>query len=83
MAPIDWLQYIASYGDLIEAFGLDEAAGRRHYEQSGRAEGRIPDTFNERQYVAKNPDLQAAFGTDARAATIHYITTGYYEKRTD
>jgi hypothetical protein len=83
MAPSDWLQYIASYGDLIQAFGLDEAAGRQHYEQAGRAEGRVPDTFNERRYIAKYPDLRASFGSNTRAATVHYITNGYYEGRTD
>ena len=30
----DGLQYIASYPDLIEAFGADAAAGRQHYLQS-------------------------------------------------
>ena len=69
-AAIDGLQYIASYPDLIRAFGPNPAAGQAHYEHYGRAEGRRPDTFDERQYLAGYPDLRAAFGADGTAATI-------------
>ena len=82
-AATDWLQYIASYPDLIRAFGADPAAGERHYQLYGRTEGRSLDLFNESQYLANYADLRAAFGTDLQAATVHYITYGYYEGRTD
>ena len=82
-AATDWLQYIASYPDLIDAFGADSAAGEQHYQLYGRTEGRALDLFNKRQYLANYADLRAAFGTDLQAATIHYITYGYYEGRTD
>ncbi|MGD9507770.1 MAG: sulfatase-like hydrolase/transferase [Geminicoccaceae bacterium] len=82
-AAIDGLQYIASYPDLIRAFGADPVAGQAHYERYGRAEGRSPDSFDERQYLASYADLRAAFGTDGRAATIHYIQRGFTEGRTD
>lgn len=78
----DWLQYIASYGDLIQAFGANPAAGEQHYLAYGRAEGRQLDIFDENQYLANYPDLQAAFGTDGEAATIHFINYGYNEGRT-
>jgi hypothetical protein len=82
-SSFDGLQYIASYGDLIRAFGANEPAGRQHYEQVGQAEGRNADTFDENQYLANYPDLQGAFGNDAEAATVHYIQHGFAEGRTD
>ena len=81
-AAADWLQYIASYGDLIQAFGADAAAGERHYLQFGHAEGRLLDGFDEARYLASYSDLQAAFGTDTNAATLHFIQYGYREGRT-
>ena len=81
--PFSGLDYIASHGDLIAAFGADAVAGKRHYVLAGHAEGRSADAFDEVQYVANYPDLQAAFGTDYAAATRHYITNGYAEGRTD
>ena len=78
----DWLQYIASYGDLIRAFGANSTAGEQHYLMYGRAEGRQLDSFDENQYLANYPDLQAAFGNDGEAATIHFISYGYAEGRT-
>ena len=43
----DWLQYIASYGDLIQAFGANPVAGEQHYLTYGRDEGRQLDIFDE------------------------------------
>ena len=80
---IDGLQYIASYPDLIRSLGANEAAGRQHYVQHGRAEGRSPDRFSEARYLAKYPDLRAVYGNDGRAATIYYIQYGFAEGRTD
>jgi hypothetical protein len=45
----DSLQYIASNEDLIEAIGVDEAAGAAHYRDFGQAEGRPIDDFDEQQ----------------------------------
>jgi hypothetical protein len=83
LSVYDGLEYIASYGDLIRAFGANAAAGIQHYQLSGQAEGRILDRFNVRQYLAKYPDLEAAFGTNYLAAITHFITNGYYEGRSD
>jgi hypothetical protein len=81
----DPLVYVASNPDLIAAFGTDEKAAERHWEEIGRAEGRPTDEFDPLEYVASNPDLIAAFGgaeDPAEAATIHYIRTGFAEGRT-
>ena len=43
----DGLQYIASYGDLIQAFGTNADAGEQHYLRFGRAERRQSDDFDE------------------------------------
>ena len=80
---IDGLQYIASYPDLIKAFGANVAAGQQHYLQFGQHEGRQIDTFDEKQYLANYSDLVAAFGSDGNAATVHYVGNGYFEGRTD
>jgi serralysin len=85
----DSLQYGASNEDLIEAIGVDEAAGAAHYRNFGAAEGRPIDDFDEVQYLENYPDLREAFGDDVEddavtdAATIHYIECGYAEGRTD
>jgi VCBS repeat-containing protein len=77
----DGLQYIASYSDLIQAFGADPTAGAQHYLAFGEAEGRKADAFNTPGYLARYPDLQAAFGDDGDAATAHYIQFGFFEGR--
>jgi hypothetical protein len=79
----DGLQYIATHEDLILRFGANEAAGLRHWQRHGQAQGREADDFDEEQYLANYPDLQAAFGDDTDAATRHYIRTGYFEGRVD
>ena len=79
----DPLQYIASYEDLIRAFGTDTAAATQHYITQGQFEGRRPDLFDQEQYLRNYADLQGAFGTDGNAATLHYITNGFSEGRTD
>jgi hypothetical protein len=76
------LAYIASYEDLIAAFGANDSAGAAHFIESGRFEGRTV-SFNPYQYLANYADLQAAFGFNTEAATLHYITAGYYEGRND
>ena len=83
MVSFDGLQYIASYGDLINALGADEHAGARHFIMQGSTEGRARDQFDAAQYLANYDDLRAAFGTDEEAATRHFITNGFHEGRTD
>lgn len=87
-APQPWdygpfgLEYIASYTDLMNAFGTNGTAGEAHYWQTGQFEGRTV-SFDPVQYLANYADLQAAFGSDTEAAALHYITNGYAEGRTD
>jgi hypothetical protein len=75
------MQYIASYPDLIDAYGTDTHAATVHYIETGFANHEAP-TFNALQYIASYPDLIEAFGTDTDAATSHYIQTGFDEGRT-
>ena len=75
------LKYIASYPDLIGAFGTNAEAGVAHYIQSGLHEGRSA-TFDALKYTASYGDLINAFGTNASAAETHYIANGYAEGRT-
>ena len=77
---VDWLEYIASYGDLMDAFGADPTAGRLHYKSSGMDEDRVI-AFDAERYLQANPDLVDAFGDDLDAATRHYIQTGRNEDR--
>ncbi len=77
----DGLQYIASYGDLIQAFGTNVAAGEQHYLNFGEDEGREADIFDEAGYLERYADLQAAFGDDTDAATRHYIEIFYNRQR--
>jgi hypothetical protein len=81
MAASSGLEYIASYGDLIHAFGADEHAGITHYIDRGFKEGRKV-TFNALDYIASYGDLIKAFGTNEQAGTTHYITHGFNEGRT-
>ena len=81
--PIDGLEYIATYPDLIQTLGADAAAGQAHYLNFGQAEGRIPYGFNPVQYLTNYADLQAAFGSDTQSALTHYIQYGFAEGRTD
>ncbi|HYG30793.1 MAG TPA: calcium-binding protein [Allosphingosinicella sp.] len=77
----DPLRYIASYPDLIQAFGADAEAGRRHWLTYGQAEGRNPFLFNPFMYGASHPDLVGAFGTNYAAYTTHYVQHGFAEGR--
>lgn len=77
---VDGLSYIASYDDLIRAFGTNVAAGEQHFRQFGQAEGRGV-TFDGLQYIAGNRDLILAFGPNATAGAAHYVTNGEAEGR--
>jgi uncharacterized delta-60 repeat protein len=74
------LNYIASYGDLIQAFGANASAGLSHFATFGAAEGRTV-TFDGLAYISSYPDLVAAFGQNADAGVLHYLQHGYHEGR--
>ena len=80
LSDLDALRYIASYPDLMQAYGADPAKGRSHYETWGLREGRRV-TFEPLPYIASYPDLIEAFGPDAVRGTRHYIEWGYKEGR--
>ncbi len=77
----DGLRYVASYPDLIRAYGADGDGAAAHYAAAGFAEGRSAYGFRALSYVAGYADLIAGFGTDEAAATRHYITAGQSEGR--
>jgi hypothetical protein len=81
ITPEEALRYIASYTDLIVAFGTDYKKGQDHYARSGALEGRTI-TFDPVAYLNKYSDLRTIYGYDTYNAIIQYITTGYYEGRT-
>ncbi|MDB9526902.1 hypothetical protein PN498_12960 [Oscillatoria sp. CS-180] len=81
LSPATYDDYIASYGDLIRAFGYNPEAGRLHYLQSGFKEGRVADQFAEDIYLASHGDLIRAFSYNLDAATRHYIQSGFAEER--
>lgn len=76
----DALSYLASYDDLINAFGLNPTAALRHYYQNGLSEGRTI-TFQADDYIASYGDLISAFGYNLPLATQHFITAGVFEGR--
>lgn len=72
----DAMSYIASYPDLIAAYGLNTDLAFNHYVQWGYAAGRRPGGFDAMSYLASHPELVAAYGIDEQAATAHYIQWG-------
>jgi hypothetical protein len=80
LSDLDSLRYVASHGDLIQAFGADAAKGRSHYEAWGIKEGR-KITFDPNRYMASHPDLIMAFAGSEDKATRHYIEWGFREGR--
>jgi hypothetical protein len=78
--PFDGLQYIASYDDLIQAFGADPAAGFVHYHLHGAGEGRSV-TFDGLEYIASYDDLIRTLGANADRGASHFITYGEAEGR--
>ena len=79
MSVFNGLEYIASYLDLIAAFGADKSAGESHYNSNGRSEGRVV-SFDALEYIASYADL-SAFGPDEDAGAAHYIQFGQGEGR--
>lgn len=80
MGVFNGLEYIASYADLIAAFGANKAAGEAHYNSIGRFEGRVV-SFDALEYIASYADLRAAFGTNEDAGAAHFIQSGRGEAR--
>jgi hypothetical protein len=78
--PFRALEYVASYGDLVDRVGADSAAGKFHYLAYGHAEGREA-SFDGLQYLASHGDLIEAFGADREAGCKHYIRLGHGEGR--
>jgi subtilisin-like proprotein convertase family protein len=90
----DPLDYIASFADLIGAFGGGSSAsiaanGLAHFQGSGFTEGRRDGIdFDVDAYLYKYTDLQSAFANGSGgyyedAATLHFIQYGYGEGRSD
>ncbi len=83
---ISALNYIASYTDLIKAFGADAVAGSAHFNANGVKEKRVT-TFNGLDYIASYSDLSAAFKASgslsaiSNAGAAHFITNGSKEQR--
>ena len=71
-APLRWLRYIASYGDLIYAYGPLASAGELHWAAQGQAEGRTIQ-FNPTGYLTQTPAAASACNGNLACATIHYI----------
>ena len=73
------VEYVASYTDLMNAFGANYGAGINHYLQHGQYEGRAI-TFDGLEYIASYGDLISALGVGDGAT--HYIKAGRFEGRT-
>jgi ELWxxDGT repeat protein len=75
---IDMLNFVASYGDLINAFGTNQQAAQNWYNtrEPNRAE-----TFDGLDYVASYGDLIHALGANNDAGATHYIDYGHNEGR--
>ena len=71
------LNYVASYGDLINAFGTDLTSAKSHYVKYGKAAGNVLDDFDEWGYLASNTDLINSLGSNTTEAVKHYISFGY------
>ena len=79
---LDAWEYLASYVDLMNFYGADQAGAANHYNVQGRpVEGRSI-TFNTWAYMASYEDLMNYFGFDAIGAAMHYVVTGRVEGRT-
>jgi len=79
ISPADALRYIASYPDLIAAYGADYTKGQIDYANNN---GTKTITFDPIAYLNKYPDVRQKYGYDTYDATIDYITTGYAQGRT-
>ncbi len=73
--------YLASYPDLITAFGSNIDAAVMHYYSYGFGEGRKLDRFDENSYLASYDDLMLAFRDRTELAPQHYVEYGVGEGR--
>jgi uncharacterized repeat protein (TIGR03803 family) len=84
---IDMPNFVASYGDLINAFGTNQQAAQNWYNTHEPIEQRA-ETFDGLDYVASYSDLIGAFksaGSEQAvldAGATHFISSGYHEGRT-
>ena len=84
---IDTLNFVASYGDLINAFGTNQQAAQNWYNTREPIEQRV-ETFDGLDYVASYGDLINAFKSAGSeqvvldAGATHYIDYGCNEGRT-
>jgi RTX calcium-binding nonapeptide repeat (4 copies) len=84
---IDTLNFVASYGDLINAFGTNQQAAQNWYNTSEPIEQRV-ETFDGLDYVASYGDLVNAFKSAGSkqavldAGATHFIDAGFHEGRT-
>lgn len=76
----DALDYIASYGDLIKAFGVNASAATAQWQANGYGEGRSV-SFDGLDYIASYADLIKALGVNEDAGATHYIANGAKEGR--
>ena len=81
LTELESLNYLASYDDLINAFGNDTTAASSHYQSHGHQERRDLDNFDEWGYLASYGDLIGAFGNNTTEAIKHYISYGKSEGR--
>ena len=83
---IDMPNFVASYGDLINAFGTNQQAAQNWYNAQEPIEQRA-ETFDGLDYVASYSDLTNAFksaGSEQAvldAGATHFIGAGYQEGR--
>jgi V8-like Glu-specific endopeptidase len=83
---IDTLNFVASYGDLMNAFGTNQQAAQNWYNTYQPAEQRV-EIFDGLDYVASYSDLINAFKSAGSkqavldAGATHFINSGYKEGR--
>ncbi|WP_338845726.1 M10 family metallopeptidase C-terminal domain-containing protein [Massilia sp. W12] len=82
ITTLNVLRYVASYGDLIGAFGVNVDNAAQHFLSSSVKENRGV-TFDPAVYIDKYADVRAAVGSDQDAATRHFITSGFGLGRND
>lgn len=78
--PLNGLEYIASYSDLMAAFGPNSELGVAHFLSAGQREGRTT-SFDALDYIASYGDLTSVFGANADAGATHFIVSGRNEGR--
>ena len=82
---IDTLNFVASYGDLINAFGTDQQTAQNWYNTREPIEQRV-ETFDGLDYIASYGDLINAFKSAGSkqavldiAGATHFIDDGFHE----